>query len=268
MRPNLLMTIILPQLIWTGNANHNIEYRTIFPGENQLLVSHHQSDRMIGNIPTPRGYHRVDFGEKSFSTWLRSIHLKKDGRVFLYNGVLKSNQSAQFAVLDIPVGKKDLQQCADAVIRLRAQFLLDSKRFDEISFADNNGKQYRFMASGSELFENYLEKVYAYCGTLSLERQLEKVAQITDMQPGDVLIKGGSPGHAVIVADLAVNSSGQKIFLLAQSYMPAQDIHILNNPMSPELSPWYELNDNSLIYTPEWVFRPEHLKKWPERGKF
>ena len=81
------------------------------------------------------------------------------------------------------------------------------------------------------------------------------------MQPGDVFIKGGSPGHAVIVVDMAVNSSGKKIFLLAQSYMPAQDIHILNNPMSPEFSPWYELNDNSLIYTPEWVFKTGAFKK-------
>ncbi|MEP7279453.1 MAG: DUF4846 domain-containing protein [Bacteroidota bacterium] len=46
--------------------------------------------------------------------------------------------------------------------------------------------------------------------------------------------------------------------------MPAQDIHVVLNPVSPQWSPWYEVSDNPLIETPEWVFRQEHLKKWPE----
>ena len=53
----------------------------------------------------------------------------------------------------------------------------------------------------------------------------------TSLQPGDVFIKGGSPGHAVIVVDVAIyTQTGKKVFLLAQSYMPAQQIHILVNP--------------------------------------
>ena len=51
------------------------------------------------------------------------------------------------------------------------------------------------------------------------------------MQIGDVFIKGGFPGHAVVVLDMAENDrTGQRVFLLAQSYMPAQDIHIMKNP--------------------------------------
>jgi len=46
------------------------------------------------------------------------------------------------------------------------------------------------------------------------------------------------PGHAVIVVDMAEDAKGQRAFLLAQSYMPAQDIHILKNPMDADLSPW------------------------------
>jgi len=38
--------------------------------------------------------------------------------VFLYNGKIKQNQQAQFAVLDIGIGNKDLQQCADIILRL------------------------------------------------------------------------------------------------------------------------------------------------------
>lgn len=35
----------------------------------------------------------------------------------LYNGSQKPNQSVHYAVFDIDVGKEDLQQCADAVMR-------------------------------------------------------------------------------------------------------------------------------------------------------
>ena len=96
----------------------------------------------INAILLPRGYERIALEQNSFGEWLRAIRLKKDNHVYLYNGTLKKNQSAQFAVLDIPVGKKDLQQCADAVMRLRAEYLFDLKRYTEIVFKDNNGKPY------------------------------------------------------------------------------------------------------------------------------
>lgn len=251
------MIIILPHLISCQSYNDNIASPATFT---DTAVSHWA--QTVENIPLPSGFRREDFGKQSFPGWLRTLSIKKDKRVFLYNGELKQNQSAQFAVLDIPVGKIDLQQCADAVMRLRAQYLYDHKRFDEISFADNHGKKYNYSPSSGISFENYLEKVFSYCGTLSLEKQLKKVNDFYKMEQGDVLIKGGSPGHAVIIVDMAVSTQGKKLYLLAQSYMPAQDIHILKNHGNNELNPWYELNDNSLIYTPEWVFERRQLRRW------
>ena len=51
-------------------------------------------------------------------------------------------------------------------------------------------------------------------------------------------------------------------FLLAQSYMPAQQIHILVNLANHNLSPWYELTetDSGYLYTPEWTFEKKELK--------
>lgn len=261
MRPNLLMTIILPQLFLYQPANHKEVALTVttYPVATQILNP--GSNQKVENIPAPLSYKRIPVADGSFAAWLRTVQLKNDNRVFLYNGHLKANQSAQFAVLDIPIGKKDLQQCADAVMRLRAQFLFEKKRFNEISFSDNRGKKYQYSAFLGRSFDNYLEKVFSYCGTISLEKQLKKARSFYDMQPGDVLIKGGSPGHAVIIMDMAIHD-GKKIYLLAQSYMPAQDIHILKNPQNEDLSPWYELDDNILIYTPEWVFAPDQLRKW------
>ena len=87
----------------------------------------------------------------------------------------------------------------------------------------------------------------------------------TFLQPGDVFIKGGSPGHAVIVVDVAIYpQTGKKVFLLTQSYMPAQQSQIVVNPANRGLSPWYELSDNDegKLYTPEWVFEKKDLKRF------
>ena len=103
-----------------------------------------------------------------------------------------------------------------------------------------------------------------YAGTYSLERELSQVKDITDMRIGDVFIQGGFPGHAVLVVDMAVHqASGKKIFLLAQSYMPAQEIHILLNPSRWRSSPWYDVEFGEKLCTPEWTFRREHLKRFP-----
>ena len=109
---------------------------------------------------------------------------------------------------------------------------------------------------------NYLEQIFTYCGTLSLSKEL-KPAKVPDIQPGDVFIKGGSPGHAVIVLDVARHKeTGKKIFLLGQSYMPAQEIQVLINPMNADLSPWYSEDFGEVLYTPEWTFYTYELKRF------
>ena len=219
--------------------------------------------QLVADIPLPQGYSRIHADQGSFSQWLRNLKLKKDLTVYKYDGYPKRNQQAQFAVIDMPVGKKDLQQCADAVMRLRAEYFYSRNEFDKISFSDNANVRYAMNSRNDRnQFEQYLEKVYIRCGTLSLEKQLKPRKNIGEISIGDVFIRGGSPGHAMIVVDVAVNRHGKKIFLLAQSYMPAQDIHIVKNPLSPSLSPWYEAKGNSEIITPEWEFNANQLRHW------
>ena len=84
-----------------------------------------------------------------------------------------------------------------------------------------------------------------------------------EIQPGDVFVKAGSPGHAMIVVDVALNeTTRRKIYLLAQGYMPAQDMHIVSNPNNSKLSPWYEINETEKISTPGWIFDRNQLKRW------
>ena len=82
------------------------------------------------------------------------------------------------------------------------------------------------------------------------------------MEIGDVFIRGGSPGHAVIVVDLAADAQGRQVFLLAQSYMPAQEIQILKNPNDQALSPWYSTDFGEELVTPEWTFGKGERKRF------
>jgi hypothetical protein len=258
MQPKLILTTLSALFMLSGgNCPLQGHPQAALQPQNNTLFEH------VRDIPVPEGFRRSPSDRQSFCTWLRNIRLKPDNIVYLYNGTPKKNQSAQFAVLDIYVGAKDLQQCADAVMRLKAEYLYGQRRFKEIVFIDNTGKKYLCPDSpDASAFEKYLEKVYSYCGTSSLSKQLRPVAEFKNIEAGNVIIKGGFPGHAVIVIDVVVNTNGQKRYLIAQSYMPAQSVHILPNPRN-NLSPWYNADDVSdFIETPEWTFSKTQLKQW------
>lgn len=232
----------------------------------------------------PEGYSRTSYSPRSFATWLRSLPLKGKGHpVLLHTGKPKHNQSAHESVIDISVGKKDLQQCADAWIRLRAEFLRQSGQLDKIAFHFTSGDLFKYQdwldgltpqvrannvtwikkgkrADDNQSFHDYLELVFLYAGSYSLDKALASKPS-SSVEPGDVFLEGGFPGHAVIVMDVAEHQeTGQKIFLLAQSFMPAQEIHILKNPTS-EMSPWYSVPQGRLL-TPEWQFEANRLKSF------
>ena len=243
-------------------------------------------EETIRGISLPPGFNYVENGDTSYANWLLDLALKKSKTVYLYNGRLNPDQNAQYSVLNIDIGKKDLVQCADAVMKLRSDFLFEKDRYRDVNFLTTSGdsvsfqswlKGIRWKEKGSRLipyqvtknvtdigyeYNRFMEMVYAYCGSYSLSKQLRSVADIHSIQPGDVFIKGGFPGHAVTVMAVAVNSAGERIFLLSQGYMPAQDIHVLKNYSNPETSPWYQLKDIYPLYTPQWEFEAGSLKRW------
>jgi Domain of unknown function (4846) len=246
----------LPQLPVTKPSSVQIS-------ESALISSETNPFATIRDIPLPAGYERVSLSEHSFGMYLRKLPLKKNKTVYLFNGQPKINQDAQFAVINLNIGKKDLQQCADAIMRLRAEYLYENKKYEQIGFSDNANVLYKFNVNGNrDELDRYLEKVFSFCGSLSLEKQLQKRSKLEEVEIGDVLIKGGSPGHAMLVVDVAKNKAGKKIMLLAQGYMPAQDIHVVQNLGNGKISPWYIVDNEADIYTPEWVFRPFHLRHW------
>ncbi|MBP5444225.1 MAG: DUF4846 domain-containing protein [Treponema sp.] len=230
-------------------------------------------------FPTPENFERVKTDENSFAYFLRHYPLKPYGSpVLLYNGEKKWSNVHE-SVFDMPILSTDLIQCADAVIKLRAEYLYSQKRYDEIHFNLTNGMTVPFSrfangervsVSGNQtkwvdggkkgydrsVFEEYLKFIYTYAGTLSLSKEA-RAKDIKDIEPGDFFIKGGSPGHVVLVLDVAEDKrTGKKIMLLGQSYMPSQEFHLLKS--YEKISPWYYVEDATLR-TPEWTFQKGSL---------
>ncbi|MDJ1478943.1 DUF4846 domain-containing protein [Cytophagaceae bacterium YF14B1] len=235
----------------------------------------------------PAGFERLTTQAGSFANYLQNLPLKPHGSIVkYYNGSTKQNTNVYIGVVDMEIGNQDLQQCADAVMRLRAEHLYQQKKYADIHFHFTNGDNvlytqyaegYRASIKGNKViwskkakkdysystFRQYMDLVFMYAGTLSLSKELHPVPTIKNIQIGDVFIKGGSPGHAVIVVDMAQNKkTGEKVFLLAQSYMPAQETQILRNPTESEMSPWYSTNFTGELITPEWTFEQSQLKRF------
>lgn len=264
-----------------GHPGENPEESSVMTLVNESGIT--IEDRFV----VPEGFERIKAEEGSFGEYLRGLPLKSHGtRVQYYDGRTKAGDVHE-AVIDIDVGDRDLQQCADAVMRLRAEYLYKNGQYDKIHFNFTNGfrADYKKWMQGNRIsidnnktywikksdysndytsFRRYMDIVFAYAGTLSLSKEMQKTP-LEDMKIGDVFLKGGSPGHCVIIVDMAENNAtGEKLFMVAQSYMPAQDIHILKNPESRSLSPWYSMNFGEKLATPEWIFTKDQLMKFAD----
>jgi len=252
-------------------------------GEEQTV--NQEGNSILLRFNTPKGFERTVIEPSEFGSYLRNLPLKPVGAaVHLFDGSVKWNHGVYEAVVDLPIGKKDLHQCADAVMRLRAEYLWQQKRYNEIHFHFTNGfdvpyekwqNGYRVVIHGNKTswtttaqspsnthadLWNYMETIFMYAGTLSLSREL-KVADERTLQIGDVFIQGGSPGHAVIVVDMAENKqTGEKKFILAQSYMPAQELQILKNPKGNGV--WFSDRQLDPLETPEWTFERGSVKRF------
>ena len=222
--------------------------------------------------------------EGSFAAFLRAYPLKEDGSpVLLYDGNEKGNQNAHAAVFELPIENEDLQQCADSVMRVYAEYFYHTGQYDRISFHFVSGFQadyvkwregYLILVSGNDVswvnmasydesyqnFQEYLRIVFAYAGTLSMEAESQEIT-LSEIRAGDVFLKGGSPGHVVLVVDVCVKEDGSKAFLLAQGYMPAQEFHLLKNPLHEE-DPWYYEEEVAYPFsTPEYTFPEGSLRR-------
>ena len=235
----------------------------------------------------PYGYRRLEKPAFSFQGYLRQYGLKPDNSpVLLYDGKECARQDVHAAVFSMPLVEGDLQQCADSVIRLYGEYLWSVGAYDDIAFYLTNGflMDYPSWRDGKRLlveknnvswikkaayddskenFLKYIRQVMVYAGTISLENECIST-DIREVLAGDLFIYGGSPGHCVMVVDVAEDEFGNRCFLLAQGFMPAQEFHVIKNPLHED-DPWYYVSEiQDQVITPEYAFSTDSFKRWRE----
>jgi len=246
------------------------------------------AERLSEAIPAPKGFNWEQSPKGSFGAWLANLPLHEEGyKVHLYNGVQKPYQAGAARVLQVDVGQSDLQQCADAIMRLYAEHAYAQQDYEAIFFNFTSGDRVRFsdwakgkkpIVKGNKVyfsaakgqvdysyknFRSYLRRIFMFAGTASLAAELPK-RPLAQLQAGDLFLQAGFPGHAVLVMGVAKSKDGKTKFLLAQSYMPAQEIHLLRN-LQAGGSPWFSLEENEILHTPEWNFDAGSLHSFSAR---
>lgn len=249
--------------------------------ENKSIINE-QGNTLETRILAPQGYERIPTQDNILTSFLRTYPLKEAGSpVLLYDGSEKANQQAHIAVMKLPLENVDLQQCADSIMRIYAEYYYQTKQYDKISFHFVNGFEakyskwrqgYSISIKGNQVkwvksqpqtsyqsFQKYLRIVFSYASTLSMDKESTQIS-LSKIQVGDVFLKGGSPGHVVMIVDICEDKNGKKSFLLGQGYMPAQEFHILKNPSHSD-DPWYYEDEVTYPFvTPEYSFQEGSLK--------
>lgn len=271
----LLLAVLVVLAFQNEPINNSVEKKVANVKSSSLI--NEDSLTINSRVLLPEGYKRVEYPKGSFEDYLRSYKLKPYGsKIINYDGTEYFWQGGHIGILEITVPKNGLQQCADALIRVRSEYLWDNNRKDEIGFNFTSGdycswlkyaEGYRPKIIGNKVtfhktasvnhskenFYKYLNLIFMYSGTLSLYHELD-VVKSKDLKIGDMLIKGGSPGHIAILCDEIINVNGDKLFLLFQGNTPAQSIHLVKNLEDTSISPWYQLKDDDVISVSNYTF--------------
>ena len=244
-----------------------------------------QFEPLANRFPLPAGFKRVVLPDRSFGQWLRFLPLAPVGTpvtVLGHRAIDAARVPHIAAVTDLDVRKA--QECADTIFRLRAEYLRWANREGEISFAAGGGVKLKWAewkrglrphAEGRRLvltqtatpaasraeFDRYLLSVFNWCGTLTLVQDGSEVP-LSDVQAGDYFVHGGSPGHAVLVMDVARNDAGTVKVLLLQGFMPAQTPHIIARTPG---DPWFDIVPNTNTTVPPCgAFAVNELRRFRE----
>ncbi len=235
------------------------------PDRGAFVVIEAGPDRVASAFPPPEGAVRVEGGP--FGAWLGALELGPADRAPRTHDGREVHHTAR--VVALPLVDGDLQQCADSAIRLRAEYLRE--RGEPVSFHATNGQVLpwgRFAAGervalvgerlvwkddGSGAWEDYLSAVFTWAGTASLQR-LDSVA-VDRPQPGDLLVQGGFPGHAVVLLDVAERGA-ETFVLVGEGFMPAQEFHI---ELGPEAG-WWRWEPGLAL--PHWSFDADDLRRF------
>ena len=237
-----------------------------------------EGNTVTSRILVPDGYTRASYDAGTFPTYLQDYSLKEYGaKVINYDGNPYAYQAGHVGVLEVPVPDNGLQQCADALMRIRAEYLWDSGEKSKIGFNFTSGhycswtkyaEGYRPTINGNKVtfhktagadtskenFYRYLNLIYTYAGTQSLYSELPKISEVKKLEVGDMLVTPGFPGHIIMIVDKATHANGDNLFIFAQGNTPAQSVHMLKNPSDSSISPWFKLEMGAAVQIPTYYF--------------
>jgi hypothetical protein len=235
------------------------------------------SIRLEARFVPPEGFERVPAPHGGFAAWLRNLPLRTDRtHVLDFKGRPLVRPSAAVSTLD--VSPRDVQQCADSVLRLHAEYLWTTGRAAKAAYHFTSGdrsawldwqKGERFRVQGSKVarvrqgagrndhanFRDWLDHLFLYAGTRSLALDSDPVGGRA-YEAGDFFVTPGSPGHAVLLLDVVQTAAGQRAALVGQGFMPAEDFHVLWSAGPRVLAKvWFLLPDETdpELDTPSWA---------------
>lgn len=230
-------------------------------------------DTLGSRFATPPGWERATPEPGSFGEWLRALPLAAPNtpvKNFKGEEVRAGDDEYVAAVVAIDPGRLDLQQSPDIVIRLHAEWLWSKDGANAIEYRGATGldmpfsrwiKGQRLVATGPSVFwqvraraaepdhamlREYLDSVFTWANSTSLAQQAARV-ESDALQAGDFFVHIGSPGHAVVVLDVALKASGERIALLGQALNPSQNVHVLRPGRA---TAWFSLRPERPVLTP------------------
>tara|TARA_B110000003_G_scaffold275154_1_gene316962 strand:+ start:132 stop:833 length:702 start_codon:yes stop_codon:yes gene_type:complete len=225
-----------------------------------LLSLNIYSQTIESYFEIPKDYKRII--KSDYHDWIITRDIKVNIKAKTYdNYEVHGLNKTYIAVFDYNIGTRDLHQCADAVMYNNARYFFETKQYKKISYTfSHNARVYsytkEFNVFNEKTFKKYITMVWGYCGTWSLQEYDTVKIDVKEMQVGDMFLIGGFPGHAMSVVDMIENNNGKKKFMLAQSFMPAQEQHILLNVNDV----WF----NSVNEIP-WSFTTNNLRRFKNR---
>jgi hypothetical protein len=230
----------------------------------------------------------------SFAEWLRLLPLAAPATpVRNHRGdiVVPGDDEHLAAVVAIDVGTEDVQQSADVILRLHAEWRWFRSDFRMLYLSDNelelplqprqNGEHLVDAADQSREspdaapqskreyadFRRYLDRVFARSDAPAL--LAESVAlPPQDLEPGAFFLNDRHPAEVLVVLDVATSPTGQRRMLLAQALNPAQDLAVIRPNRD---TAWFAVHTDQPVRVPRahpfaWkdLRRMKRLRSAPE----
>jgi hypothetical protein len=209
----------------------------------------------------------------SWSEWLRLLPLAAPGTpVRNYRGeiVVPGDDEHLAAVVAIDIGNRDIQQSADVILRLHAEwrwyiddlrmlYLSDTKvelplqkwvAGERLIEGEGQPSWIRQAAPTPKLehaeFREYLDSVFTWSDGRALLAESVPLAPEV-LEPGAFFLHEGHPAEVLVVLDVATSPAGKRAMLLAQALNPAENIHVIR-PSRDSL--WFPVRTDQPVRVP------------------